>query len=87
MAVFDTFQQIVVENTGATNQMTKSFETISKAVESVAKLSAQNTASVKQVLSNNDVMRTQMANVATSAETLNRMADGLQGTVQKFSLN
>ena len=87
ISVFDTFQQVVVENSYATREMTESFDTITKVIESTAQLSTQNTTFVKQVLSTNDMMRTQMADVVSSAEMLNQMAGELQGAVQRFKVN
>jgi len=86
MEEMETVSAVVEENTAATEEMAAGAGEISELIESVAGVSQENSAGMEEVSANTETMAAQVQKVNSSAQMLNRMADGLAIVVAQFVL-
>ena len=78
---------VVNDNQAATHQMTTNSDKINQAVENIASISEENSASVEEVSAAAEEMAAQVEEVSASAQSLTDMAQQLMDMVLRFRIN
>ena len=78
---------VVKDNVASTQLMASNSIEVTHAIENIASVSQENSASFEEVSAATEEMSAQTADVSTSAATLRSMAESLQETVAHFKLN
>ena len=77
---------VIEENTAATEEMVANSPSCRQAVENIASVSEENSASVEEVSASTEEVLAQVEQVSSSASSLMEMAKTLQKVVARFSL-
>ncbi len=84
--VVDAVTAVIEENKAATEEMAFNSSRLTEAIENIANVSAENSASVEEVSAATEEVSSQVEEVSASAATLMQMAQGLQQVTAQFKL-
>jgi methyl-accepting chemotaxis protein len=81
-----TFARVVDENNASVGELKAGYNQLARAIDSVATLSAENSAAAEEVSAATEEMRAQMEEVDQASAALDEMARALRGVVTRFHL-
>jgi methyl-accepting chemotaxis protein len=86
VTAMDAVSGVVKENVSSTQLMTSSSVEVTHAIDNIASVSQENSASFEEVSASTEEMSAQTSEVSISAATLRKMAEDLHVTVAQFKL-
>ncbi|MCB0210292.1 MAG: methyl-accepting chemotaxis protein [Anaerolineae bacterium] len=86
VSAMDTVSGVVEKNTVATRDIAAGSGEVSQAIDNIARVSGENSAAIEEVGAAAEEMSAQVAEVSTSAQSLQDMAHKLQALVSQFTL-